>query len=128
MISGRVPLVLRWLARAAAFFLCGAFLALVVSEITNPHSGPPALVREWVGIFLLSLCFAGMLIAWKWELTGAVLSLLALSAFALLVAFRQYVLLGILALPGVLYLADWILRPKPRPPERGSTRFGRAVG
>jgi hypothetical protein len=51
-----------------------------------------------------------MLLAWKWELTGAVLSLATLVVFTVVVRMTRYDIVGIVALPSLLFIGDWIIR------------------
>jgi hypothetical protein len=107
--------VLRWGARCATLLVIGAFLYLLAGEMLNPHSGPPSGFREWAGIVLLACSLAGMLLAWKWELPGAVLSLVTLAAFSIVVGMNRYEIVGIVALPGLLFFGDWIIRKHQHP-------------
>jgi len=59
---------------------------------------------------LLFGAVAGMLLAWKWELPSALISLFALGVFAAVVHMRNYEVLAIGALPNILFLLDWKLR------------------
>jgi hypothetical protein len=110
-----VLLATRWLARGVSVVVAGGFLLLVIGEFTHPHSGPPTQLREWAGIAMISLGVAGMLLAWKYELAGALLSIAALSAFAFVVRMNRYDVVALLALPGVLFLLDWMLRRSHQP-------------
>ena len=102
--------VLRWLARLSALVVAGGYFALVVGEIAASHSGGPATLRESAGIILISTTCLGMLVAWRWELAGSALSLAALTAFTLLIKMRHHGVLVVLAVPGFLFLGDWLLR------------------
>ena len=105
---------LRWAPRVCSLLVLALFLFLVTGEFTNPHSGPPTLFREWAGIALLVASIVGMLVAWNWELAGALISLLALIAFSVMVRLSRPDALIALALPGVLYLVDCAMRKKLR--------------
>jgi hypothetical protein len=105
-----VPFLVRWAARLSAFFIASAYMFFLLGEFYAPHSGPPASLREWAGIVLITLAVAGMVAAWWRELPGAVLSLAALLLFALLIPMRQYGVVAIVAIPGILYLLDWTVR------------------
>jgi len=108
----RFASLIHWAARLAALLVTGTFLFLLAGEFINPHSGPPTQFREWAGIGLLIATIIGMLAAWKWELPGALLSLLTLAAFVPVVGMRRYDVVGFAAIPGILYLSDWLLRHK----------------
>jgi hypothetical protein len=102
--------ILRWTARLSGLFVAGCYALLVAGEILHPHSGPPTHFNEWLGIFLFSLASAAMLGAWRWELPGAVVSLSAIAAFAAVIPMRVQGVLIVAAVPGALFLADWLLR------------------
>jgi hypothetical protein len=102
--------ILRWIARLSALFIGGAYVLMLAGEILTPHSGPPSTLIEWTGIVLITATCLGMLLAWRWELPGAALSLVSLIAFALLIRMGPHTVLYVLAVPGTLFLADAILR------------------
>lgn len=99
-----------WLPRLAALVIAGGFLALIAGEFIVPHSAPPTRFVEWLGIALVSIGCLSPLLAWRWELEGALLSLASLAAFFALVHFRNYSVLAVMSVPAVLFLADWVLR------------------
>ena len=109
-MSHLISFTTRWLARAAALFIAGVFLFLISGELLHPHSGPPTQVREWAGIVLLTAVIVAALLAWKWELPGALASLATLAAFVLTAGMRNYDIVAVLAIPGVLFVFDWTLR------------------
>jgi len=115
-MSPIAAVVLRWLARLAAIFFSGAFLYFVVSEFLRPHSDPSSPFVEWADVVLLVTALAGVLLAWKWELTGALVALAALVLHVSLVRYHTYAVIWFAAIPAVLYLADWLLR-RFHPPE-----------
>jgi len=103
--------VLRWIARLCSLLVAGTFAMIVFSEIVNPHSGAPSGFKEWAGIGLMVLACAAMLAAWKWELTGAVLSLAAVGILLATLRFSSipYALL-VMGIPGALLAADSFAR------------------
>ena len=100
----------RWMARCAAILIAGAFLFLVSGEVFHPHSGPPTQAREWAGIVLFPAAIVAALLAWKWELPGALASLAALAVFVPTVRMRNYGIVALFALPGILFVVDWVVR------------------
>jgi hypothetical protein len=100
--------VARWTARTAAVLLAVGFVAFALGE----PEGPLDIItpREWAGMALLFAAIMAMLLAWKWELPAALLSLFALGAFAGVVHMRQYTVLIVAAVPNLLFLLDWKLR------------------
>ncbi len=105
--------ILRWLARLSALFFAGVFLLIMASEFVAPQSGPPAGWVDWVGAGLLLIAVAGMILAWKWDLTGALISLAALVLHISVVRNRTYAVVWLAAIPAALFLAEWLLR-RPR--------------
>src|SRR5260370_41013984 len=104
---------LRWLARLSALVIAGGFLLIVAGEMLSPHSSPPSHLREWVGILLLASTCVGMLLAWRWELPGALLSLASLAAFTADVALPPPTRRIVWGPPRLLFLL-W-LRPRRAP-------------
>ena len=101
---------LRWIARLSALLIAGCYVFMVAGELLSPHSGNGPDLRAWSGIVLLTVTCAGMLLASRWELPGAALSLAALTAFTVLIKFNRYAVHFVFALPGILFLADGLLR------------------
>ena len=106
--------IVRWTARLMAVAVAAVFLAFAVGE---PSGSFRAIhFREWIGMVLLFGAIAAMLLAWKWEFAGALISLLALVAFAAVVRMNRFDVLAITAIPNILFLLDWKLRQWHSPP------------
>jgi len=104
------PKFVHWAARSVALLVAVFFLFLLLSEVVAPHSRAPSGFKEWGQIALLMGAIVGMLVAWKWELPGAIFSLGALGLWALLVQVNRYPdVIVLLASPGLLFLSDWAL-------------------
>jgi hypothetical protein len=108
-----LPDIVRWTARLAALAVAICFTALMVGEIATPHSGPPTVWWEWSGIALVAISIWSAVLAWKWELAGALVSLAALVAFVLMSRLNRFGLIAAIATPGVLFLIDWTMRHVP---------------
>jgi hypothetical protein len=104
-----LPTVVRWLARLFGLWTAGFYVLFVIGEFTTPHSASPPTVVEGTGIALLTATCAGMLVAWRWEFTGAAMSLVSLIGFTLLIRMNNYSITAVLAVPGTLYILDWLL-------------------
>ncbi len=109
-MSNTLPFFLRLAARASTVFLAGLYFLILAGEFSSRHSDTPAGLRDWAGILLLTACVVGMVVAWRHELAGALLSLATLVGFALVVQFQNFGLMAVVALPGLFYLADWTVR------------------
>jgi hypothetical protein len=107
----RAAVVGRWIARITGTLMALFYLAFVVGE------GPPPLFRlSWqqnLHFFAMAALFAGLLLAWKWELWGG---LIPLAGFVLLLQIegRRPLLNSLFLLPAgiavVNLLCWWRLR------------------
>ena len=102
--------ILRWVARLTALLVAGSFFLLVAGEMLSPHSRTPTHFNEWFGIGLLMAAAAGMLLAWAWQLPGALLSLACLACWVAVIRTSRYGPIAVLAVPGLLFLTDWLLQ------------------
>jgi len=107
------PRIVRWIARGGSLASIGFMLAYVVAQRANPF-------QMQSSDLLLFLCFpsavgAGVILAWFWELGGAVIALGGLTAFY---AANRF-LVGdyppgwkfvALTAPGILFLVSAVLR------------------
>jgi hypothetical protein len=79
-VAHRLLSILQWLAR-----LCGLALFLLVLAIAIGEGGPPNPFRQPLPVatqlLLMPVMTLGLLIAWRWEVPGALTTLLALAAF-----------------------------------------------
>ena len=104
--------LLRRAARLTGVLIAGAYTLLMIGEIATPHSGGPSTLLEWSGIVLLTVAAFALLFAWRWELGGGLISLAALALQAALIrgSHTYHLVLLIMAIPGVLFCADWLVR------------------
>jgi hypothetical protein len=102
--------ILRWLARLSSLFFACVFLLIIVLEFLAPQSGPPSRLVDWAGAILLFVAVAGLILAWKWDFTGALIALAALVLHVSVVRSRSYAVIWFAAIPAALYLANWWLR------------------
>ena len=104
-----LPSVVRWLARLSGTLIAGLYVFFAIGEFTTPHSGPSPTFVEGTGIALLTATCAGMLVALRWELTGAIVSLVSLIGFTLLIRVNNHGVIIAMAVPALLYILDWVL-------------------
>jgi hypothetical protein len=106
-----LPAVCRWTARIIGTLLVLLSVAIAIGEgMPNPLTLP-----AWAQIIFLALALimVGILIAWRWEFAGGVLSL---AGFCLGIVPLNNSPRGLtwfyfaLALPGVLYVTSALLR------------------
>lgn len=121
-----VVTVVRWVARSAATLFAGFvlffFLAHLIGDLTGNSDGGPLSAREIPRIVAFAALWLGLVLGWKWELFGGLLTLTGLIAFYLL-SYTQFgtwpreTAFVILASPSVLYLfCGWAERGKKPPP------------
>lgn len=113
----RVNLV-RWLARATSLISIGLIGLFFIGEGFNVRD---VAAREWIGLLFFPVgVLSGLVLAWKRELLGALLSIGSLVCF--------YIVYGLLATgrfpkgwafiafaaPALFFLVSWILEKRPR--------------
>jgi hypothetical protein len=120
-VNPRAIKILRWIAR-----IWGIIIALVVVMIAitpDPYAvGPPSGIE----IFYLSLYAVsalGLLVAWKWELIGAIISIVAMLAQAISISIGEgfaFYIKGIVLvelvffIPAILFIVCWTLSRRQR--------------
>ena len=118
-VNPRAIKILRWIAR-----IWGVIIALVVVMIAvtpDPYAvGPPSGIE----IFYLSLyavAALGLLVAWKWELIGALISIVAMLTQAISGSIREgFAFMKIVPvelvffIPAVLFIVCWALSRRKR--------------
>ena len=78
-VVAAVPFV-RWTARVGGLLLVGLFGLLAVGEGFDPSALAPSTL---VACALVSVALAGVLVAWRWELTGGLMVVSGMVAFGL---------------------------------------------
>ena len=102
--------VCRWVARIIGTWLVAVIVLVAVREgMPNPIA-QPAIVQ--VGFVALTLILTGILVGWRWELTGGLLSLIGVGLFYVPVRDSAKGLTWFfwaLAIPGALYVSGYAL-------------------
>lgn len=102
---------LRWIARVSGLLFGGGFvLVLIATAIDSMVTGklePPGL-NALVQLTVTITGIAGLLLAWRWELAGGILAVVAFAALGFInPATIPFPLIGFL-IPSVLFLfAGW---------------------
>ena len=99
-----------WLTRVlSTLIIVGSLLFYIGYQVfPEPGEGNPLSMNEIIGFCFVVVGFIGLLLAWKWELTGAVISLIAYASLAviypmILVPNPMYVWPG----TAVLFIVLW---------------------
>ncbi len=123
VLRGNVgPTVLRWLARG----LSALVVALIGGILVVNHPNLIEIIRSTRGQFLwfpIGVC-AGMLLAWRWELAGGLVSLVSLGLFyagevTLWGKWPKGPFFLIFTLPATLFVASWLLARATGPSREG---------
>jgi hypothetical protein len=114
MITPNLAASCRWTARIIAALMLGLFLFFAIGEgLPNLLTVAPVIQAEFVAFALI---FGGIVVGWRWELVGGLLSLLSAGLFYVAVlssgvgnrsAWWPFVAL---ALPGALLITSAFLR------------------
>ena len=118
----RAAQFLRWTARLLSFLSIAFVLLIFIGELLHPTAPPIFSLRDIIAMlfFPFGVCH-GLLLAWRREFTGGIVSLTSLAGFYLtLFAFDQRFPRGpyflLVAMPGFFFLTAWYLsRQKPAP-------------
>lgn len=103
----------RWFARATSFLSVGLLLLFIIGESPGPR---PVTSREWIGLLFFPFgVVVGMLVAWKREALGSLLSIASLACFYIVYGWMLSGRLlqgwGFAAFtsPALLFLATWLM-------------------
>ncbi|NNK81787.1 MAG: hypothetical protein HKO92_01565 [Flavobacteriaceae bacterium] len=75
-----------WITRVLSILIIVGSIAFYLAYTLFPESGEgnPLTTKEVIGFCFVVIGFIGLLLAWKWELTGAIISLVAYVALAVI--------------------------------------------
>ena len=114
--------ICRWSARILGSLLLLVVLVIAVGEgVPNPLAQPLPVQLGFLGLALL---VGGILVGWRWELPGGIISFTGWCVFVLAVMHpktRINVFVWLLAAPSLLYLAASLLSRDRRQPAHPSS-------
>jgi hypothetical protein len=118
-VNPRAIKILRWIAR-----IWGIIIALVVVMIAvtpDPYAVRPPSGIEIFYLSLYAVSALGLLVAWKWELIGALISVMGILTQAISVSIREgFAFMKIVPvelvffIPAVLFIVCWTLSRRQR--------------
>ena len=75
-----------WLTRVLSTIIIVGSLLFYLAYTLFPESGEgnPITTKEIIGFCIVVIGFRGLLVAWKWEIPGAIISLIAYAALAVI--------------------------------------------
>jgi hypothetical protein len=110
----------RWIARTWSILV---FVAALVVIFTNPPGTKPVLVADWFLLSLWGVAILGLLLAWRWQLVGAIITIATmfireLAWVILKGGWSVYILIVWLFVvaPAILFLVAWRLETKAKKP------------
>ena len=114
----------RWSARVLSSLIVLFFGFFLFAHLVGDQGGPsrPLVWNDYVILFTLVISLVGLLLAWKWELAGAALTLIAVAVCAA-VNWKVLVFPGaLIPVAALLFVASWWLNgPRLQDlPEEGS--------
>jgi len=115
----RLAITLRVVAKIWSILVIAFLLFMFVGEVVYPHGGEGFVdITEIIAmIFFPFGIVGGMVISWKWERIGAIMTIISLFIFYILILIPRTALRGIpmsllIAGPGFLFLISSFLSPK----------------
>lgn len=112
---GRATRIIRWIARGWTIASIGLVLLIFLGEILFPHAEASFRLRDVILFTFFPIgTFAGMILAWRWELWGGALTVGSMVGFyvALWVMdgrFPRGPYFLLIAAPGFLFLTAWAM-------------------
>ena len=114
--------IIRWIARATAALAAALILAIFVGEGIAEGIGPllPLTHRETAMMIAFAGAWLGLILGWRWELIGGLLTMGAMIAFYLLDylfsrTFPRGPYFLLFFSPGLLFLiCGWLMRRRSR--------------
>jgi len=75
-----------WITRVLSTIIIVGSLLFYLAYTLFPESGEgnPITTKEIIGVCIVVICFIGLLVAWKWEMPGAIISLISYAALAVM--------------------------------------------
>ena len=111
MMESKTLQVVRWIARVSAGFAAALILLLFIGEGLTGGFEPllHMTARETLMVVAFIALWLGLLLGWKWELYGGLLTICGVAAFYMVDYLFSRTLPGVLlplifALPGLLFL------------------------
>ncbi len=73
-----------WLTRVLSILIIVFSILMFMDYRVFPEPGEikPLSTKEIIGFYIVGMGFIGLLLAWKWELTGAIISIIAFAGLA----------------------------------------------
>jgi len=110
MTANLLATICRWTGRVVGILLVGVTLLIAIGEgMPNPFTQSFVIA---IGFLALALALLGILLAWRWELPGGIMSLVGCVMFIRVerLSVAQTVFIILLSIPSLLFLGSALLR------------------
>jgi hypothetical protein len=113
--------IIRWIARGWSIASIGLIVLIFLGEILFPHAEASFRLRDVILFAFFPIgTFAGMILAWRWELLGGALTVGSVVGFYVALwimdgRFPRGPFFLLMAAPGFLFLSAWpmtLVQPK----------------
>jgi hypothetical protein len=121
IVNLRAIKILRWIARVWGIII--AFVIIMIAVTPDPYATEPLKGIEAFYLGLYAVSALGLLIAWKWELIGALISIVAMLTQAISISIGEgfaFYIKGIVLvelvffIPAILFIVCWKLSKRKR--------------
>jgi hypothetical protein len=109
--------IFRWIARIWSIVVFGVALFIVITP--DPYATEPVPAADWFLLSLWGVAILGLVIAWRWELAGGIITIATMSVRELAwVILKNHWLVSFLIVwvfvvpPAILFLIAWRLERK----------------
>ena len=116
-LSSRVSKAIRWIARVLSALIILFWGFMIVAHVVGGSNsqGSPLTINDNLKLILMVIYLIGLVIAWKWEVAGATVVLVAFAGNAILGIDIFSFPLILVPITACLFLLSWWLR-RPRTP------------
>ena len=121
-LSRRGSKVIRWVARVLSALIILFWGFMIVADVVGGWNsqGPPLTMNDNLKLILMGIYLIGLVIAWKWEVAGATVVLVAFAGNAILGIDIFSFPLILVPITACLFLLSWWLRRTGMPVESSS--------
>jgi hypothetical protein len=118
-MMGSMHTIIRWTARVWGILVFA--LALIIIFTPDPYASGPVPAEDWFLLSLWGLAIVGLLVAWRWELAGGILTIATMFIRELVWIILKgdwivsFLIVWLLVVPpAILFLVAWDLDRKRR--------------
>ncbi len=115
-VTSSLPTILRWGARVLGGVIVLFWGFFLLAHLFGDAGSPsrPLVWTDYLSLGAIIVAVIGLAVAWKWELLGAVISLIAFGVVAA-VNWRVAIFPGtLIPITALLFLASWWLHRSPQ--------------